>query len=137
LETFYNPSVKDIFDTYLPHYQAPLLQIRQWIFDVANENPSVGPLEETLKWGQPSYLTPTTKSGSTIRIDWFDEGKIGIFLNCQTTLIETFRSMFADTLQFSKNRAIVLDASKPLPESEIKQCIKMALLYHQSRKVSA
>jgi len=39
------------------------------IFDVAKKTPGVGKLEEDLRWGQPSYLTLETGSGSTIRID--------------------------------------------------------------------
>ena len=29
-----------------------------------------GPIEETLKWGDPAYVTSATKSGSTIRVVW-------------------------------------------------------------------
>jgi hypothetical protein len=35
-------------------------------FDAANASKGVGALQETPKWGQPSYLTPETKSSSTI-----------------------------------------------------------------------
>jgi hypothetical protein len=30
--------------------------------------PGVGALHETLKWGQPAYLTPETRSGTTLRL---------------------------------------------------------------------
>lgn len=49
--------------------KAKLLALRRLIFDTAKATKGVGVLQETLKWGQPSYLTPQTKSGSTIRID--------------------------------------------------------------------
>ena len=42
-----------------------LLELRALILEVALETEAVGRLEETLKWGQPSYLTPATKSGTT------------------------------------------------------------------------
>lgn len=33
-----------------------------------------GPIEETLKWGDPAYVTSATKSGSTIRVVWKKAG---------------------------------------------------------------
>lgn len=30
----------------------------------------IGEIEETLKWVEPSYLTPKSKRGSTIRVAW-------------------------------------------------------------------
>jgi hypothetical protein len=44
------------------------MQLRMHILDAASETEGVGELEETLKWGQPSYLTKKPKSGRTIRI---------------------------------------------------------------------
>ena len=35
--------------------------LRQLIFETAAATEVVGELEETLKWGEPSYLTPKTK----------------------------------------------------------------------------
>ena len=34
-----------------------LLHLRQIILDTASETEGVNELEETLKWGEPSYLT--------------------------------------------------------------------------------
>jgi hypothetical protein len=64
-----NPAVEAAFDAYSKPVKAKLLALRRLIFDTAKATKGVGALEETLKWGQPSYLTPETKSGSTIRID--------------------------------------------------------------------
>lgn len=71
------------------------------------------------------------KGASPIRIDRFEEDKIAVFFHCQTNLIETFRGMFPDILEFSKNRAIVLDPTEPLPLKELSFCIRMALTYYQ------
>jgi len=46
-----------------------LLNLRALILDTAAENPAIGPIEETFKWGEPAYLPSTTKSGTTIRIN--------------------------------------------------------------------
>ena len=65
-----NPEVAAVFKGYPKDMREKLLFLRRLIFGTASATEGVGELEETLKWGEPSYLTPDTKSGSTVRIDW-------------------------------------------------------------------
>ncbi|KOS64491.1 DUF1801 domain-containing protein [Lysinibacillus agricola] len=123
-----NLAVETIFSNYPIEYQKPLLQIRELIFNIAEQVSPNETVLESLKWNQPSY---TIKSASPLRIDCFEEDKIAIFFHCQTTLVETFREMFPNVLEFSKNRAIVLDPKEELPIGEISVCIQMALTYHR------
>lgn len=71
-----NVNVQNMFKSYPVEYREPLLKIRKLIYSVASKNPEVGELEESLKWGQPTYSTVKTKSGSPIRLDRFEEDKI-------------------------------------------------------------
>lgn len=103
-----NASVENVFMNYPVEYREPLLQIRELIYSVASKIPEVGELEESLKWGQPTYSTVKTKAGSPIRLDRFGEDKIGIFFHCQTSLVDSFRILFHSNLEFSKNRAIIM-----------------------------
>ena len=64
-----NPHVARVFNRYPKKMKQKLMRLRQLIFDVAAKTKDVGQLEETLKWGEPAYLTSQTKSGSLIRID--------------------------------------------------------------------
>jgi hypothetical protein len=91
-----------------------------------------------LKWGQPSYLTVETGSGSTIRIDQVKSvvGQYAVYFHCQTNLIETFRELYPE-LQFSGNRAILLDASEALPEAKLRHCVALALTYHLKKRKEA
>jgi hypothetical protein len=66
---FADPAVAAVFSAYPEPLQTRLLALRRLILDTAMTTNGVGALEETLKWGQPSYLTTATKSGSTVRID--------------------------------------------------------------------
>ena len=70
------------------------MRLRELIFDVAAKTKDVGQLEETLKWGEPVYLTSQTKSGSLIRIDAkkTDPSKYAMYFHCQTSLVGTFRT---------------------------------------------
>ncbi|MCP3679117.1 MAG: DUF1801 domain-containing protein [Gammaproteobacteria bacterium] len=69
-EIFQNRAVEEKFFSYPENIRKRLIFIRQLIFKTAANIKEVGEIEETLKWGEPSYITSQTRSGSTIRIDW-------------------------------------------------------------------
>jgi Domain of unknown function (DU1801) len=129
-----NPAVEAVFGAYPRQVRTKLLALRRLIFETAKATKGVGVLEETLKWGQPSYLTPQTNSGSTIRIDSVkpEAGQYAVYFHCQTNLVETFRELYPE-LRFSGNRAILLDAKEKLPEAELRHCVTLALTYHLNR----
>lgn len=109
-----------------------MLSLRELIFSVAAQSPRVGELQETLKWSEPAYLTAQTKSGSTVRMDWKPKSpeKIAVYFNCNTTLVDSFRSLFPKDFEFEGNRAIVLRANQRLPKKELSFCIAASLTYH-------
>lgn len=108
-----------------------LLALRRLVLDVAASTPGVGPIEETLKWGQPSFLTSESKSGTTIRIDRLSktDDRPALFVHCQTDLVATFKAIYPETFVYHGKRAIVLDADRPLPEDALRHCIALALTY--------
>ena len=112
-----------------------LLEIKDLIHQVANEHEEIGPLTETLKWSQPSFLTEVSGSGTTVRIDRYSDNEVAIFFHCQTTLIETFREWLPE-LNYSKNRAIILNVNESLPVDEIKTCLEMALTYKLDKRAA-
>lgn len=116
------------FNDYPQNVQPILKQLRSLIFKVAEE--SQLDLEETLKWGEPSY---SAKQGSPIRMDWKAKtpNEYYLFFHCQTKLIDTFKELYGDSLQFQGNRAIVLNLSNNMPEPILKHCIALALNYHK------
>ena len=128
---FHSPAVASRFDSYSPDMRRRLLALRSLIFSVAAEIPGVGPLEETLKWGQPAYLTSASRTGTTLRLDAdaSADGDHALYVNCQTDLVERWRDRFPG-LRFSGTRAINLRSTAPLPEDDLAQCISMALTYH-------
>jgi hypothetical protein len=130
-----DPAVDGVFDAYPRPVKAKLLALRRLIIDTARATQGVGALEETLKWGQPSYLTSESKSGSTVRIDQVkaEPGQYAVYFHCQTNLVETFRELYPE-LRFSGNRAILLDAGDRLPEAELRHCVALALTYHLSKR---
>jgi hypothetical protein len=133
-----DPQVAAVFAGYPRRVQAKLLALRRLILETAAKTPGVGALDETLKWGQPSYLTKQTRSGSTIRIDRVkpeagdDTERYALYVHCQTTLVSTFRQLYRDELSFGGNRSILLDADQPLPKAALRHCIALALTYHRN-----
>jgi hypothetical protein len=69
MKRIYDPQVARVFNRYPKKMKQKLMKLRELIFDVAAKTKDVGRLEETLKWGEPAYLTSESKSGSLIRID--------------------------------------------------------------------
>jgi hypothetical protein len=112
-----------------------LLQVRALIFATASADAEVGKLTETLKWGEPAYLTDESGSGSTIRLGRLkDSEHAAILFNCKTTLIDTFRERFPDQFEYRQTRALLLDVSGKLPKQPLSVCLSLALTYHLDRR---
>lgn len=133
MRPFADAEVKARFDGYAAGQREQLLALRQAVFDVAADTPGVGRIDETLKWGQPSYLTPETKSGTTVRIDAHSAGGVAIYVNCQTDLVETFKAHYP-ALAYEGVRAVVLPRGVALPEPAIRHIIALTLTYHARKK---
>ena len=96
---------------------------------LAEEDDSIGTIEETLKWGVPSYQTVSPKSGTPIRLQWLPSSdRYGIFVHCQTTLIKPFSEHHPE-LTYDKNRGILFEHNQVFPEAVIKNFLSKALRY--------
>lgn len=130
LEVKTNPEIELVFDNYPEFVQNKILALRELIVQSANEMDGISYLEETLKWGEPSYLT---KHGSTIRIDWKAKSpnQYAIYFKCTSRLVETFKTVFQDIFVFEGKRAIIFQLEEEIPRAALKSCIKAALRYHK------
>jgi len=126
-----NARVRDAFGKHPKAIQSELMHLRTLIFDTAANTDGVGALEETLKWGQPSYLTANSGSGTTIRIDGLaDRGKYAMFVHCQTNLVAQFRDLYPQTFQYEGNRSLVFRTGQKIAEPALRHFIALALTYH-------
>jgi hypothetical protein len=132
-----NEEVAAVFDSYPQPMKSKLLFLRQLIYETAVSLEAVGDIEETLKWGEPSYLTPKSKSGSTIRIAWKESQKdqYSIFFKCTANLVPAFKEKFPHKFRFGGNRSIDFKLDDDIPVNELKQCIALALTYHLNKKL--
>jgi len=135
---FDDPAVAAIFAGYPADLRRQLLVLRELILDTAAATEGVGELEETLRWGEPSYLTTQSGSGSMVRINARgSQRKYAMYFHCQTNLIETFRDRYPEKFTFEKNRAIVFADGDAVPIDELRHCIALALTYHRDRRACA
>lgn len=125
-----NPAVTAIFNNYPDKVREKMLALRSLIIETAEELGDITFLEETLKWGEPSYLV---KKGSTIRIDWKSKApdQYAMYLQCTSKLIPTFKLIYQNVFEFEGSRAILFPLGKELPKEALKQCIATALRYHK------
>lgn len=135
MKRFEDPQVASLFKAYPPAVRTRLMALRELVFDTAANTPSVGPLTETLKWGQPSYLTEETGSGSTVRIDRLQAGDgYAIYFHCQSGLIGQFRELYPKTFKFEGKRAIVFGTGDSVPARELRHCLALAFTHHSRKK---
>ena len=124
--------VQAAFDAFPQKVRHRLGEIREMIFGVAAEDPRIGALTETLKWGEPAYLTEVTGSGSTIRLGWprGEPGHAAIYFICRTTLVDSFRERFGGDYRYAGTRAVLLPATGDVDHASLRHMLAMALTYH-------
>lgn len=134
MELISDPKVAIVFNDYPKEVQQQLVHLRDLVLKTASEMDGTEKLEETLKWGEPSYLT---KYGSTIRMDWKQKSpdQYAIYFKCTSKLVPTFKTLYKNKFKFENNRAIVFKLGEKIPENELKHCIAMALQYHKIKNL--
>jgi len=110
-----------------------LLVLRALVLEAGGDPRIDGGIEETLKWGQPSYLPRAPGIGTTVRLGtskaWPDHA--ALFFHCQTRLLDTFRHLYPDTFDFEGDRALLILENEPIPKDAVRHCAALALTYHQ------
>lgn len=125
-----HPEVQEVFNNYPEGVRGKLESLRMLILDTARDTNGITELEETLKWGEPSYVT---KNGSTLRIDWKPRSpdQYAMYFQCTSRLVDTFRLVFGNTFQYEGKRAIIFPLNQKIPVEELKECIRATLRYHK------
>ncbi|WP_308990882.1 DUF1801 domain-containing protein [Mariniflexile litorale] len=132
LEIISNPKVASVFNKYPTHVKKYMLHLRELVLETASKIDGLEKLEETLKWGEPSYIT---KHGSTVRMDWKEKkpDEYALYFQCTSRLVSTYKIIYKNEFQFEGNRAIVFKLKNKIPETELKHCLLLALTYHQRK----
>ncbi|MDT0678031.1 DUF1801 domain-containing protein [Autumnicola musiva] len=128
-----DPRVSEVFANYPDFVRDNSQKLRELVIETAEETEGVTVLEETLKWGEPSFVT---KNGSTLRMDWKEKtpDQYAMYFQCTSRLVDTFRFVFDHKFQYEGKRAIVFQLTQKIPELELKECIKASLIYHNVKE---
>lgn len=128
-------SVAAVYRSYPEEQRNKLLALRQLIFETADTLGDVT-LTETLKWGEPSY-NASSKAGTPIRLAPVKEQNLcGLFVHCQTRLIDEFRDRYPDIFHYSGTRAIFFAPDDTIARTELREFITAALTYHRRKSHS-
>ncbi|MHA1525022.1 MAG: DUF1801 domain-containing protein [Alphaproteobacteria bacterium] len=150
-----DPGITAVFNSYPSDVRARLLGLRRQILETAATTKGCGEIEETLKWGQPSYLTARPKSGTTIRLGAPKgaagrsgttirlgapkgaAGRYGFYVHCQTSLVDFYREIYPVEFDYEGARGVIMQADRHYDEAAIRHCIALALMYHQNKRTPA
>lgn len=127
---FADTEVKRVFDGFDDTARPGLLALRTLILDTAASDTRIGKVEEALRWGQPAYLTPETKSGSTLRIATHKSAPFALFVHCQTTLMSDYTAAFPGRDRIDGKRAVLFDDETQIDPMRHGWLISRALTYH-------
>ncbi len=120
-----------VFRFYPEDVRGQMHALRDLVFETAAGLGLSDDLQETLKWGEPSYHC---RGGSAIRMDWKPSAADGdackLLFHCQTSLVATFRELYPDDFSFEDKRAIRFARDEKLNAKRLSHCIELALRYH-------
>ena len=106
------------------------MALRGLILEVAGRLPEVGPLDETLKWGQPAYLPRRPRTGSTLRVGLHKGAQFALFAHCQTSIISDYAQAFPAWDRLDGNRAVLFDTPGQVEPERLSHLVRHALTYH-------
>ncbi len=127
---FASPAVAVAYQALPATARDAAMTLRDLIFQVAADTPEAGEIEETLRWGQPSYITPKTKAGSTLRIGATKAGEAAIFAHCGTQIISTYAATFPQMDRIEGNRAVIFGSADDIAPGRLRLLIRHGLTYH-------
>lgn len=131
------PSVKEVLEkNYSEKDRRILLELRGLIFETAQLDARIGTLTETLKWGEPAYLTQETKSGSTLRLGYSKLSQTpAMFVSCSTPLLQIFKEIDKErVLKYYGLRDIAVPQITEVNKKVLQTCMLKTLTYHLDKK---
>ncbi len=111
-----------------PDVGKTLTKVRQLVHDVADEIPEIARLNESLKWGEPSFA-PVPKTGTPIRLGVGKDGRAALYVHCQTSLVGDLAAENPHQMETLGNRGVVVPVGDPADHPGLRGFIRSALTY--------
>ena len=106
------------------------------LFHIIAAEADTGPLDETLKWGQPSWRPQKPRTGATLRMDWAAKtpNRLSFYVDCKTDLAARMRDIYPDLPVNDGQRHLGIDLAQPLPEQALSHLAEMTFTYHRAKR---
>jgi hypothetical protein len=117
-----------------PGQKALFEKLRGLIHDTAAATEGVGAIEESIKWGEPSFAPAKPRIGSSVRLADRADGSVAMAFICHTGLVDRFRELYPGSFSFEGNRVLVFRPGDRIAEGELRHCIALALTYHLRKR---
>lgn len=131
---FASPQVQAAFNVPDPVARDGMLALRDLILETADGIAGIGRIEETLRWGQPAYLTSQSRCGTTLRIGLAKQARFALFVHCRTQIIPEFTRTFSGWDRVDGTRAVLFDTASQIDPFRHGWLVERALTYHKSPK---
>ena len=133
-----NPALKTLITNWSPAAQDTLAQCRA-IFERVSGDSGIGPLDESLKWGQPAWRPKKPRTGSTVRLAWNAEEptRLAVFVDCKTDLAARVGDLYPEFIENDRRRRMAIDLSAPFPEQAMSHMAAMTFTYHLNKRTTA
>ncbi|MCR8826503.1 hypothetical protein [Pseudosulfitobacter koreensis] len=101
----------------------------------AARDAGVGPLTESLKWGQPAWRPARPRTGSTLRLNWSSEApdRLCVFVDCKTDLAQRMRDLYPD-IAGDGRRVLHLGLDAAADTDAIAHLAAMTFTYHRQSR---
>jgi hypothetical protein len=118
--------VADAFDLADDQARVGLLALRDLILETAESLPDIGPVEEALRWGQPSYIS---RKGTPLRLGVPKSARCGLFVHCQSRVIPNYLERYPAWDRIDGTRAVLFDRPDQIEPLRHSWLIRHALTY--------
>ena len=106
------------------------IALRELVLETARTMPEVGPVTESLKWGQPSYVV---KKGTALRIAVPKGGGCGLYAHCQSGVIAHYAATVAGPDKIDGTRGVIFQTVDDVVPERLRLLIRHALTYHKAK----
>ena len=100
--------------------------MRNLILQTADSLPEIGPVEEALRWGQPSYIS---RKGTPLRLGVPKSARFGLFVHCQSRVIPNYLEHYPAWDRVEGTRALLFDHPNQIEPLRHGWLIRHALTY--------
>ena len=114
-----------------------LAQACRHLFHTIAQEADTGPLDESLKWGQPAWRPRKARTGATLRMDWdaATPDRLSLYVDCKTDLASRMRDIYPDLPLNDGQRHLGITIGAPLPEQALAHLAEMTFTYHRAKRM--